>query len=332
MALLNAETFYETLKKKTPYGAVYAFCGDEVYLINEALDLLQSQILNPALKDFNLDVFYGSDLDISQLRDVVLTLPMMTDRRVVIVKDIHDLKEKQSEAVLKLVEEAVDSTILILTAAKLDKRKKLFRELQKHTTLVEFLSPSERHIPYWIKHIASKYGLSLDENVTHQLHLSVGSHLLTIDSEMQKLSLFVQDRKQIIEKDLEAVVSAARVVSIFELTEAIGKGDRVNALISLANVLEQGQSEVGIMSMIHRHIRILTSLQAGIKQGLQGQTLSQRAGIPNYFLTKYLSQCKLWKPRKLENVFHALVQTDRLLKSSPLSSHIWLENFIVKTC
>jgi DNA polymerase III subunit delta len=84
--------------------------------------------------------------------------------------------------------------------------------------------------------------------------------------------------------------------------------------------------------MVHRHIRLLRQTKMGEQQGLNGRELSSFAGVPYFFLKEYSLQARSWSERKIEKTYKVLMDTDRALKSSPVSSHIWLENFIIQTC
>jgi DNA polymerase-3 subunit delta len=161
----------------------------------------------------------------------------------------------------------------------------------------------------------------------------VGTNLSEINNEVKKIQQFIGSKKKTIElEDVLKVVSRARIESVFNLTDAIGRRDKANALVCLANLLDSGQNEVGVVSLIHRQIRILSAVYEGKKAGLSGQRLAQKVGVPEFFMKQYLEQSRHWDQGKLVSAIRALHETDKALKSSPISGHIWLENFILRTC
>ena len=87
-----------------------------------------------------------------------------------------------------------------------------------------------------------------------------------------------------------------------------------------------------MLALNTRHFRILGQLKEGQKDGLSGTRLSTKAGIPQFLLTQYLEQIRLWDAKKIEKTFNVLEDTDRALKSSGVPPHVWLENFVLKTC
>lgn len=249
-----------------------------------------------------------------------------------IVKDAQDLSDKDWDALAPLVEDPVPTTALVCVATKVDKRKKFIKAFMQKGVVVEFKRPFDNQIPDWIRSISKKYGLILSADAVSTMHQLVGSNLQDIDGEMLKLSQYMGETKKVSTEDVLKVVSRLRIDSVFDLTEAIGRNDRARALTCLANLLDHGQNEVGVLALISRHVRILKLVADGLHEGLSGAKLASRAGVSPYFLKSYVDQARAWSDRKIEHTFQALVDTDRALKSSPVASHIWLENFVVQTC
>lgn len=334
-SILDPQQFYKSIEKANKeqnFFPLYYFFGDEPYLLNQATDYLKHCSLQGGASDFNFMSFYATDADIGRVRDEVETLPMMSSRRVVLLKEVQELTEKEWDILEPIIKSAVNTSVFILTASKVDRRKRFFKLLTDHAVSVEFKKPFDNQIPGWIQHIGKNFGLIFSDEALQLLHRLVGNQLTEIDSEIRKLVDFLGDRKKVEIEDIAKCVSRTKEESVFELTEAIAKGDRVQSLIHLVQLLDQGQSELGIVSMIARHIRILLLIKQGQEQGLAGTRLAQYAQVPNYFLQQYLSQSRTWSVKKLESTLLVLSETDKALKSSPLSSHIWLENLVLKVC
>jgi DNA polymerase-3 subunit delta len=284
------------------------------------------------LADFNCDVFDASEIETEKVRDACEMLPMMGARRLVVLRGCDDLKDKEWDALYPLFERPVDTTVFVLTAEALDKRKKSFKKISDAAVIVELKRPYDNQVPDWIDYLAFRHGMKVSREASQLLRQFVGANLTELNNEIVKLRDYVGERKQIEAQDVLQVVSESRVDRIFDLTDAIGRRDRATALHTLANLLEHGQSEVGVLAMITRHFRILGSLKNGQKEGLSGQRLSTKAGIPAFLLNQYLDQIRQWDESKIQSTFNVLLDTDRALKSSSVPSHVWLENFVLKTC
>lgn len=331
MPSIEAQQFYAEVDQGN-CAPLYFLFGDEPYLLNQSVDRLRKTVIDPASADFNLDIYYAADSEVSAIKDSVEMLAMMAPRRLVIVKEAQDFSDKEWASLEGLFEKPVDSTVFVLVASRVDRRKKSIKLLIDKSRAVEFKRPYENQVPSWINYIAGSHGLEVSEEAIHLLHKLVGSHLQEVDSEIRKLKDFLGTRTRVEISDVSQVVSHAREENIFDLTKAIGANDRVKALEHLVRLLDQGQSEVGIVALTARHVRLLLKIKDGQDRGLYGAKLAQAVQVPPYFLNDYLEQSKTWTLRRLEEMLLILDDTDRALKSSPLSSHIWLENLILKGC
>ena len=318
--------------EKKAIEPLYLFLGDEGFLMEEALQTIRAQVLQPETKDFNFDSFWANEVDSGRVREAVETLPMMALKRLVILRDVDDWKDAEWEALYPLFENPVDSAVFVLTASELDRRKKPFKKISEKGVLVELKRPYDNQMPEWISYLAFRLELEIDREAGAMLLQFVGANLFEIQQELKKLKEYLGNRKKITGQDVAHVVSQSRVQSIFELTDALGKKDKASAFQALANLLDNKQSEIGVLAMVARHFRILESLLEGQRAGLSGVKLTSAAGIPQFLLANYMNQLRFWNEQSLENVVLTLHETDKALKSSPLSSHIWLENLILKIC
>ena len=100
----------------------------------------------------------------------------------------------------------------------------------------------------------------------------------------------------------------------------------------MAELLGGGQNEIATLALVKRHIKILFHLKRAQKQGYPFGQLGKVIGVPQFFVKEYVGQVKNWSETKLENTVELLKTTDMALKVSPISSSIWLENFIIKVC
>ncbi len=325
------QSLEDTIKREEIYP-LYFFYGEEAFLIDDAVLRVTELGLGEGLRDFNYTSFYGDDADPIAIRDAVETFPMMAETRVVVLKEAQDLSDKEWEQLMPVIENPVESCVFICTASKVDKRKKHIKRILETGVVVEFKRPYDNQIPDWIRTIAKRLKLKIENDAVTVLHQLVGSNLTDIHSELLKLGQYLGDSNVITADDVTKVVSRVRVDSVFELTDAIGSNDRGRALSNLANLIEHGQNEVGVLALVSRHVRILQLVNDGLKQGLSGQRLSQHAGVSPFFLKAYVEQSRHWNKTKIERTFRALLETDRALKSSQVSHPIWLENLIIQTC
>lgn len=332
---VDAQNFYtimaDRLKKKDLPGVVFLY-GEEDYLLQHASLYVKQGILMEGVDEFNYRSYYAPEVDIGELRDELQTLPMLCSQRVIWVKEVHELKEREWEILEPLIKEPTPMTVLLLTTRVPDKRKKYFKWLTESSFHCEFKKPFDNQVPSWIRHIAQSRGLILTEEASHKLHQLVGSVLVEIDAEIRKLEMYLGDRKDVEIEDVEACVSRRREENIFDFTKALGEAKKTQSISHLNSLLQQGQNELGILSMVARHLRLLILLKQGQAEGLQGVKLAQYAQVPPYFISNYLQQAKLWSVRSLEKSLVLIADADRNLKAPVLPSHFYLETLVLKIC
>lgn len=331
MAIIDQNKFYKDLEsgKVSP---VYFIFGDEPFLIDQCVNRFKFGLLDENSLDFNYSLFYAGDADIHTIKDAVETLPVFAQRRVVILKNSHELKDSEWNELESLLKKPVDSTVFVLFADKIDKRKKHFKNIIETAAALEFKKPYDNEIPRWINYYASQYELKLTQGAVHRLHRLVGNNLSEISAQLEKIKIYLDGGTNVEAEHVNAVVSNSREENVFDFTKAVGQKDRVRALEQIVNLLDQGQSEIGIVNLLARHMRILLTVRTGLDQGIGGAKLANLANVSPYFIDEYASQAKGWPVRKLEDSLVLLGETDKALKSSPLSSHIWLENLVLKSC
>lgn len=311
---------------------IYLLHGEEDFFINEALTLIEHTVLGEMNRDFNYDAFYGKEASVSQIVDVAETLPMMAPKRLVIVRDADKWVDSDWSQMEAYLARPSDMTLLVFVMKSVDKRKKTHKKLIEISTVFEFKKPFDNQVPIWIQYIAKKWGSRIDPDAVTLLHQFVGSSLSDVNNEMQKLSQFVGADRPIEAKDVISIVSNIKVQTVFDLSRAIGECDKARALLCLSQLLSHGQNEVGILALVSRHVRILRSVKMAQKEGVKGPQLASKVGVSPYFISEYEKQVRHWSDKKIETTFRALLDVDRALKSSPVSSHIWLENFVIQTC
>lgn len=331
MALIDQQKFYKDLETKK-FKPVYFLFGDEPYLLNQCVNRFKYAVLTEASMDFNYALFYAGDADISQVKDTVETLPVFTPQRLVILKNAQDLKDAALQELEPLITNPVDSTVFVILAEKVDKRKKMIKTLLDHAACVEFKKPYENQVPQWISHICKGVGLKINAEAIHRLHRLVGNNLTELENQIFKIQDYLGERTEIELNDVNTVVSVSREESVFDFTKALGQKDRVKALEQLVNLMDQGQNEIAIVSLVARHMRLLLTVRSGMDQGIGGAKLASIASVPSYYIESYCDQARIWPVKKIEDALVVLHETDKALKSSPLSSHIWLENLVLKSC
>ena len=107
------KTLRETLKRGSQGGAYY-ICGEDDFQKEDATKALINSAVDPSVRDFNLDVLRGSDVDSRAFESIVSSIPMMADKRVVVIRDTGALRKDARKAVERYLANPSADVVLLL--------------------------------------------------------------------------------------------------------------------------------------------------------------------------------------------------------------------------
>lgn len=327
MATVDIQQAMKSIAQKK-FEPLYLLVGEERYFSDRCLSQLRHSVVNDDLREFNEDIFYGSEIDAEKLIDALNTLPVMAEKRLVLLKEAHLLTEKVWSQLDEIKELNTANVVFVIQANQLDRRKKSIKKWLDAGTVIECQTPQDTARAPWIRSLAQEKGLELENEALAYLVQMGGNTLVEIDRDLDKLFLFFGEPRRISIGDVAQVLQRSREESIFALSEAVGKRDRPQALFLFHRLQAQGESEIALVALMARHLRILLKVKAAVKAGIKGQALAQKVGVNNYFITSYLQQSNLWTLEDLANAILGLADIDRQLKSSSLKPDLWVERFL----
>ena len=311
---------------------IYLLLGSEAFLKQEATTMLLETILEPSSRAFNLDRFYGADADPAAVVNAALSFPVLAAKRLVILSDLGKVSERGLEVLLPLFEHPPDSTCLVLTAGKVDRRKKTFSILATHCQTVECTPLFDNQVPGWIRRRIERAGKEISREAADLLAVQVGTSLGELANEIEKLFNFVGDRARIEASDVGEVVGLSRVNTIFELTDAIGAEQISQAIRIVDRMLEEGEKTTGMVAMILRHLGILLRVKEYQKEGTPARELSQKLGISPYFVKGYVAQSRGFSLEMLTKGFEHLREADSDLKRGYQNDRTIMELLVYRLC
>lgn len=310
---------------------LYYLYGDEPYLMETAVRRLVERLVTPDMRDFNLNVFYGTDCRGGEIAEAAATLPMFAPWRVVLVKKADALPAAAHELLLSYLQGPSSSTCLVFQGEKIDQRKKFFSEIKKHGELVEFKRPYENQLPAFIRAEATARGKRIEPAAADMLVYLVGNNLQELVSELEKAVLYAGGRDQITAADIREIVSDTRVNSVFELADALGDKGVDRALRSLETLLQGGEAPLLVLAMITRHYRQLWKVRELLDRKTPQPEIGKAAGIAPYFLQGIVRQAGNYRVRELKRIFERLFDMDLAMKSGG-KAEVLLETFVMEIC
>ena len=306
---------------------VYLFCGSEDFLVEEATDLVIESVLAPEHRGFNLDVMYGGDADARDVASHASSFPMMADRRVVVVRDLDKLANK--ELLSPYIEQPSPSTSLILHSTKPDFRKKPYLIAKRASSIIWFEPIRDYHVAGWISKRLKQQGWDIEPEAVKILAAYVGTSLREIQNELNKLYVFIGKRRLITPDDIRAVVGVSKEYNVFELQNAIGAKNLARSTQVLSRMLDAGESPILLIVMLTRYFTTLWKLRDLQRHGVAGGELAAKVGVSPYFIKEYVAAADRFTLSEIEHSFETLVRADEQLKTSSVDPLQAMQNLIV---
>lgn len=217
--------------KARKYRPVYLFMGDEPYYIDELTNMLTETVLPEEERDFNQSILYGMETNVTAVITMARSYPMMSDHQLIVIKEAQNLSKIEELEVY--VKNPLKSTILVLNykGGSLDKRKKLYAEIDKNGAIFESKKIPEYKIPAFITSYILSKGLSIDQKSAQMLSDYLGNDLSKLTNEIAKLLIAIPSGQMRITADLiEENIGISKDFNNFELLNAI-----INKNISKVN-------------------------------------------------------------------------------------------------
>jgi DNA polymerase III delta subunit len=115
---------------------LYLFIGQNDFSKNDSskdakLKEIKKSLLSPALENFNLDTLYAKGLELKELQEKLLCLPVKTKKRLLIIKDAQALKEEVRDFLLEYIKKPPSHLVLILDSGHYDPKDNFIQQLAR---------------------------------------------------------------------------------------------------------------------------------------------------------------------------------------------------------
>ncbi|MEE4312549.1 MAG: DNA polymerase III subunit delta [candidate division KSB1 bacterium] len=308
--------------QKGDIAPVYFFHGEEEFLIEEATQRIMEAVIQPDVREFNCDIFYGAETESLKVINIAKSFPMMAEKRLIVVKEVQKLSPAQLNHFAVYSENPVSSTCLILVAPTGQLRGKVYSKLKDNAVAVEFRPLYDNQVPLWVKQYVKSRGAEITDNAIIALQAFVGNKLLNIVNELTKIFLNLGERKQIDEDDVQFVVGFSKEYTIYHLLNAIGNKSLEESLLIMKRLLGFGEKPSGMIVRISNHFISLQKTMGMLNRRSSDTELARVTGVHPFFVKDLKSQVRNFSANQLEHAFALLMDADLNLKTSYQSNEM----------
>ncbi|GAB4439857.1 MAG: DNA polymerase III subunit delta [Anaerolineae bacterium] len=317
---------------------LYVFHGPDDFTRNQKIAELRARFADPMLADLNLTTLDGREVSLADIRHYADSMPFMGDKRLVVVNGYLARIKGKSEEIEQLVghlPHLPPTTDLVLAESdKLDARHPLLKAAKQLEAKVEFFGgPTKNNIDDWILNRAKVLGIAIEPPAAHALGTLVGPELRTLNSELEKLHLYVAGQRPITPADVELLVPYVEDSEDFGLANAIGQRNARRAYDQLHKQLAEDRHALAILASIATQMRGLMEVKELAEHGMTPLQIAQQKGWKNDFPAKIrLREGANFSMARLEEILELLLQTDLAIKTGQIDTNLALDSLIAQLC
>lgn len=320
------------------------FHGREQYLIDWALNAIEQKYINPACRELDLSLLDPATLTFDSLRDCCETLPMLSEKRLVIAPDFAALHGKAMKAfspgdeaaLTEYLSDLPDSCILILTNEQVDKRLKLYKAAAAAGAAYDFSALGESQLRSFINKRLKQAGKTASAAVVNQLIELSGYYekeseytLYNLENDLRKAVAHASG-EELRAGDITDTVSGNLDTDVFALIDALSRNRKDAAFQKLHDLLVSGANHYQLLALICSQFELILKLRELKSEGRTPAEMNSRLGVNEYRLRKTLSFVERYTVPQLRRILLRAYSVDKNIKEGLLDSTLALEMFIAE--
>ena len=218
--------------KNGKFSKIYLLMGEETFFTDKISNFFQNKFIDESLKEFNLEIHYGKDSSILKVLNSCKSFPMMSDKKLIIVKEAQELdvfKTKNNTYLNYLLEyiknpNQSSTVIYCIKNKKLDKRGKLYKSFLEHAIVLDSDAKENKiynnQIPKWIRNEVQNENFTINDDALFLISENIGNNLVKISNALKKVYIN-KTNKTIDVKNVESYVGINRDYNYFELQDSL---------------------------------------------------------------------------------------------------------------
>ena len=326
--------------KNKEIAPVYLFTGEESHIAGMMEAQLVKTLVQGGMEQLNYTVFEDKNPDITEIVAVCETLPLMSERRVVVVREAAQLLKISDKSGMDRVEVYLKNpsptTVLIVYDKSPDKRKKLYKLFKAQAEIVEYDKLNRTELEKWIGRRWIKAGKkpsrrAVEQFITQSLYLeNANKNMEMVDNEVEKILDYVGGRESITPEDVAAVMPQSIEDNVFKMVDYAMGGNKGAALTMLEQFYLEGESPFGVFSLLIRQIRMMLMARYLSEKRLPADAIAREMKTKPFVAQKLLRGSGRYKTEGLRRRMIDAAKLDLMMKTGKIDPEFALEWYILK--
>jgi DNA polymerase III subunit delta len=324
MKALSRTELERSLRQAAPQS-LYLLIGPESYLRDTAARAItDSALLGTLLREFNESSFSLMRESVQSAVAAAEQLPMMSERRVVRIRDFARLRENDEETLIRYLNNPAPTTVMLFIADELDKRKKATKVLLDTCTIVDFPPLKDAEAKAWAKTHLKELKVTADDSVLSEIITLVGTDVQTLSNELDKLASASADTSRITSATVDELIGRSRELSNFELGDHLLANNRKRALETLHRLLDDGAEPVMLIGLIAGNYHRLALAKHLLAKGGREEVF-RNVSLPPFKRDAYIANLQRNDAAKIARGLQLTAAADLAIKTSQATPRLQLE-------
>lgn len=248
---------------------IYVIAGKETTLVDAECDQLIDRLVGPEERATGLLNVEAGSMSITEVMDELRTLPFLTSRRVVVLKNADKFITANRELIEAYFENPNPTGILVMTVSSFNARTKLAKKLPQVGQLISVSQPSAGQLPARLRQYAlDAHSKTLQNQASELLTELVGDEVVQLYSEIDKLAVYVGQKKAITADDVNSLVGHNRLFDAFDVINSLIAQDTAGAVDQLRRLFNQDRNaQYTFIGALAYHLRRMFAAKVMLQKG-----------------------------------------------------------------
>lgn len=274
--------------------------------------------------DMAVERFDGEEADPARMRESLQSLPFLTSRKLVILREPSKQKDF-TEHIAEAIANTAESTDAIIIEPKLDKRLAYYKTLKKQTDFRDFSELDANGLARWAVEYVTAHDGTLQTPDARQLVERLGLNQQMLQLEIDKLLAYDPNITGI---SIDLLTVRLPQSTVFELLDAAFAGKTARA-VALYN--EQRSLRVepqAILAMLAWQLHILVVVKAGATRS--PEDIAKAAKLNPFVVRKSQALVRRMELERLKMLIAELLQVDKKMKRTSVDADEAMQLFLLK--
>ena len=298
--------------------------GAESVLADRAISEILSRATGAVVTQLD-----SNEIELGVITDA-LAPSLFGDARVVVIREIQELTQEESEEISSYLENSDEGVHLVLWHKGGVKGKALLDKVKKANPLIVSADAIKKDgdKAEFVKNEFTRHGRKVSQGAIQALVDALGSDMRELAGACSQLAADVGASKTIDEKDVEKFQQGRIETTGYDVADAVLEGKVEAALISLRQALATGVDPVLIVSALASSIRTMAKVSSLPRNANSFQAASS-LGLPPWQIDKARRQLSGWNPNSLSAAVIALADCDSDIKGASADPIYALERTVL---